>query len=113
MKYQFTNAAGNRIVEKCLTLNNERHMGFIPYEFVHQCLRDEQYYGEYSFGEFIEWLKGNDSSPSSQWCLALVACGMARQLREDREFIDKVEAFHTAMNRRFKVEESDIVKGGE
>ena len=113
MKYQFTNAAGNRIVEKCLTHHSERHMGLVSYEFVHQCLREEQFYGEYAFGEFIEWLKGNDSSTSAKWCLALVACGMARQLREDREFIGKVESFHDAMTRRFGVDESDVVKGGE
>jgi hypothetical protein len=44
--------------------------------------------------------------------LGLVAMGMASEMVRDREFIDKVEAFHSAMTRRFGVDKSDV-KGGE
>jgi hypothetical protein len=41
--------------------------------------------------------------------LGLVAVGLANEIIRDRKFIGNVEAFHTAMNRRFGVDRGDIV----
>jgi|688.fasta_scaffold12563_25 hypothetical protein len=112
-KYEFTTAAGNRIVEKCLTLNKEKCFGCIPYEYVDQYLRDEDYRSEYAVTKFVEWLKVNSKSSSSAVkVLGLVACGMADELVRDKSFIGNVESFHAAMTHRFGVHESNVVKEG-
>ena len=113
-KYQFTNACGNRMVELCLNFNKDNCLGCIPHEFVVRSLRAEDYYSEYALGEFVRWLHGQArSSSSAAIVLGLVAVGLADEVRRDREFIDKVESFHTAMTRRFGIDSSDIVKGDE
>jgi hypothetical protein len=113
-RYQFTNAAGNRLVELCLKFNREMTLGEVPYCEVDQYLRKEGYRGEFAVREFVQWLKVNaQSSSSAAKVLGLVALGMATEMARDREFIDKVATFHTAMNRRFGVDEGDVVKGGE
>lgn len=114
-KYEFTNAAGNRLVELCLVFNKERLVGCVPYDKVEGFLRDEDYRSEYAVTKFVEWLTFQSKvSPSAAIVLGLVAVGMANEIVRDREFIDKVEVFHTAMNRRFGLDRDDLQpKGGE
>jgi hypothetical protein len=112
-RYQFTNAAGNRLVARCLVFNSERTLGEVPCIEVELWLMEEGYRGEYAMHEFVRWLKANaPSSTSAAKVLGLVAMGMATEMVRDREFIDKVESFHSAMTRRFGVDKSDV-KGGE
>jgi hypothetical protein len=110
-RYEFTNAAGNRLVESCLEFNTHFHIGEIPYSDVEDMVRKEEYGGEYAVHKFVEWLKANaKTSSSAAKVLGLVALGMATQMVRDHEFIGKVESFHTAMNRRFGVDGEDILK---
>ena len=112
-RYQFTNAAGNRLVERCLKFNTAMTLGEVPCLEVEGWLAVEGYRGEFAMHEFVQWLKANaPSSTSAAKVLGLVAMGMASEMVRDREFIDKVEAFHSAMTRRFGVDKSDV-KGGE
>jgi hypothetical protein len=68
------------------------------------------YRSEYAVEKFVEWLKSQARvSSSAAIVLGLVAVGLANEIIRDREFIGKVEAFHTAMNRRFGVDRGDIV----
>lgn len=113
-KYEFTFAAGLRISERCLEFNKDACLGCVPYGHVEKFLRDEGYGGEYAVLKFVQWL--NVTARSSTFAvkvLGLVAVGMAGEMVRDREFIGKVESFHDAMTRHFKVDESDVVKGGE
>jgi hypothetical protein len=113
-KYEFTTAAGLRISERCLEFNKDACLGCVPYGHVEKFLRDEQYGGEYAVLKFVEWLNvAARSSTSAAKVLGLVAVGMAGEMVRDREFIGKVESFHTAMLTRFGVDESDVVKEGE
>ncbi len=108
-KYEFTNAAGNRLMELCLIFNKDKCLGCIPYEVVEQFLRDEDYRSEYAVEKFVSWLKAQAKVCSSAAIvLGLVAVGLANEIVRDREFIGKVEAFHTAMNRRFGVDRDDL-----
>ena len=112
-RYQFTNAAGNRLVERCLVFNTEFTLGEVPCLEVEAWVSEEGYRGEYAMHEFVRWLKNNaPSSSSAAKVLGLVAMGMASEMVRDREFIGKVESFHSAMTRRFGVDKSDL-KGGE
>lgn len=113
-KYQFTSAAGRRIVEKCMKFNTEMCLGCIPVSCVESCLRDEDFRSQYALGEFVKWLhtEGSQHADSRHDCvkvLGLVAIGLADAVRSDREFIDTVESFHIAMNTRFGIDSSDIV----
>ena len=108
-KYEFTNAAGNRLVEKCRNWMAEHPVGVMPHDVALKFLRDEGYRSEYAFREFVEWLVRNDDDLKNSYVLGQVAIGMARKIKEDSEFIGNVEAFHTAMNRRFGVDRGDIV----
>jgi len=113
-KYEFTNASGNRLIEKCLEFNKDMGAGRVYFERVEQWLLDEDYRSEDAFRRFVEWLRdSSQSSSSAAKVLGLVATGMADEMIRDREFIEKVEKFHTAMERRFGVAESNILKEGE
>lgn len=108
-KYEFTDAAGNRLLAQCLQYNKDRFLGCIPYEVVETYLHDEGYRTEYAVEKFVTWLHRQQSTSSSAAkVLGLVAVGLASQLVRDREFIGKVESFHAAMNVRFGVYEGCI-----
>ena len=110
-RYTFTDAAGKRILEKCLAFNKEHGFGEIPLQVVETYLRDEEFVGEYAVKEFVRWLKKQSakySGPIAAMVLGLVALGMASEMVRDNEFIDKVEAFHHAMNRRFGVDRGHL-----
>jgi hypothetical protein len=100
-RYTFTDAAGNRILGKCLAFNKEHTLGEVPLFEVEMFLSGEGYRGQYAVHEFVRWLKKQSAQCSAAIVLGLVALGMASELVRDREFIDTVEAFHDAMNRRF------------
>ena len=114
-RYRFTDAAGKRILEKCLAFNKEHTLGEVPIGEVEMYLAGEGFRGEYAVHEFVRYLKSQAakySGPMAAQVLGLVALGMASEMVRDREFIDKVESFHSAMTRRFGVDKSDV-KGGE
>lgn len=115
-KYEFTNAAGNRLVEKCLAFHKEKCLGCIPYDVVQQALWDEGYQSEYAVEKFVSWLRGNEPDSANgpglraaTKVLGLVAGGMANELIRNAEFIGKVRAGFDAMTRRFGVSKEDIV----
>ena len=116
-RYRFTDAAGKRIMEKCLAFNREQTLGEVPLREVELYLAGEGFTGEYAVREFVGWLKreaGKYSGPMAAKVLGLVALGMASEMVRDQQFIDKVEQFHHAMNRRFGVSREDVYpKGGE
>ena len=115
-RYRLSDAAGKRIMEKCLAFNREQTLGEVPLHEVEMLPLGEGYRGEYAVHEFVGWLKKESakySGPMAAKVLGLVALGMASEMVRDREFIDKVERFHHAMNGRFGVARDDLYpKGG-
>jgi hypothetical protein len=110
-KYEFTNAAGNRLIEWCLDYNKEHCFGMIPYDRLEKALWDEGDHSVHAVEKFVTWLRSvaPDSANGSglraaNKVLGLVAGGMANEL-------GKIQAGFDPMTRRFGVSKEDINEG--